>query len=296
MYLRYSVGVVLISMIIFTIIGAKPKVIYLISTPRSLSTVFLCMMHARGDCAIINEPGVQTYLHVYKETKRLDTTYWNNPVQTFAEVENNICKVVNRNAITFVKELGFAACCYLSPESELLKEQDYYVVFLIRDPHSALVSNYKKLPMIQNTLDSILSYKMLYELFQQFKQRGTHQPLIICTKELTADPHNVVAQFCAQVGIPFSANHLSWQPIDEHFSLERDWNCVKPAGVAAHWYDNAMKSSGFVKATSYAVDEYNQPTFEEINNPEHRKFYKKIYSDNMPYYQLFLDECYHGQE
>ncbi len=237
---------ILLCMSIFVAVGtvvAKPKVIYLVSTPRSLSTVFLRMMHARGDCAVINEPGVQTYFHVKGETKQSDTTYLHNPVQTFTDVENSILRVAHSHEITFVKELGFAACEYLHVDSDFLKQQDYYIVFLIRNPHSALVSNYKKISIIQNTLSSILSYKMLYELFEQFKTKSMRRPLIICAEELTANPRKVVAHFCEYVGMPFSDCHLSWQPLDDTFSLERDWNCVKPEHVASHWYDNAMNST-----------------------------------------------------
>ena len=44
----------------------QPNIVYLISTPRSCSTIFTHMMYARGDYTIINEPGVGTYLSIFE--------------------------------------------------------------------------------------------------------------------------------------------------------------------------------------------------------------------------------------
>jgi hypothetical protein len=38
------------------------KMIILVSTPRSLSTVFLRMMENRADFTVFNEPGIATFL------------------------------------------------------------------------------------------------------------------------------------------------------------------------------------------------------------------------------------------
>ena len=268
----------------------RAKAIYLISTPRSCSTAFLRMMHTRGDFVIINEPGVQPYYRFYKSSGA-------KFLKAFQEVKNKILqKLGNYQKNVFVKEMGYSACKYLSPESDFLKKQNYYTVFLVRNPHHALVSNYKKWPNIVGILDDIMGYRQLYELFKKFQQKASNVPIIILAEELTVDSHKVVSQFCQHVGIPFKEESLSWQKMDENFPFEYEWNCHVPTPTqdASNWFDKAMVSNGFKDEhlTKYAVDEHGQPTFEEIKNVKHREFYKKLYVDNMPYYKLFLEEYY----
>lgn len=266
----------------------KSKAIYLISTPRSCSTAFLRMMHARGDFEVFNEPGVITYFSIHK-TKKL---------ATYHEVEKSIAQKMIPSQNIFVKELGYAACEYLLPDSDFLKHQDYNVVFLVRNPHNALISHYKKtnFGVMKNLLQDILSYKKLYELFQEFKQKTMKQPWIILSEELVVHPRKILTQFCYHTGIPFKEESLSWQQLGKDFSFKKEWNCDNPPHCASHWHDSAMASTGFEsRVTSYAVDEDGQPTFEEIENLEHRTFYKQLYDENLPYYKLFLDE-YHKIE
>ena len=265
----------------------RAKVIYLISTPRSCSTAFLRMMHARGDFEIFIEPGIKLYRNFDNKTLR-DTE------------EAIFKKSANYQKNVFVKEMIVPASKYLLPESNFLNQQNYSIVFLIRNPHHALISFYKKNSYYKKAKkrplsdqNDFMSYKKLYELFQKFQQKAM-SPMIIQSEELVLNPRKIITQFCQYAKIPFKEESLSWQKLDGNFSLKNEWGCLYTPEIASNWYDTAMASDGLKdeNLTKYAVDEHGQPTFEEIENLEHRKVYKKLYDNNMPYYKLFLDECY----
>ena len=266
----------------------KPKVIYLLSTPRSGAMVFSRMMYVRGDFEIINEPGVQTFYFLHEPG-------FPSSITSYEEVKNKIAQKIVTCQNIFIKEMGYAAYDYLLQDPAFLQEQNYYIVFLIRNPHHALISNYKKLRrgIVSNVLHDVMSYKKLYELFEKFKKSGINQPSIILSEELVANSHKIVSQFCQRVEIPFKEESLSWQKLDENFSFEHEWNWYhdKATQTANRWFDKAIESTGFTPEylSNYAVDALGQPTFEEIENLEHRVFYKKISDDNLPFYKLFLE-------
>ena len=56
------------------------------------------------------------------------------------------------------------------------------------------------------------------------------------------------------------------------------------------WHGEAMYSTGFRSLTKYDIDENGNPTFIEIQNPEHRKTCQECYQYNMSFYQKFCQE------
>lgn len=169
------------------------KLIVLISTPRSLSTVFYRMMEARGDCAALCEPGVDAYTLSYMP-EFADAICDPYSAKTFEDTEKKILLALHDNPIVFIKEMGFAAREYLLKNR--LREvilHDAYCIFLIRDPHQAMISFYKKFPESFEQLSDWFGYDTLYELYEEIKRQSRHKPLIIVADALVANPRIMFA-------------------------------------------------------------------------------------------------------
>lgn len=283
--------VILLSVVCVLQSAALPKVVYLVTMPRSLSTVFVRMMHARQDFTIINEPGTLTYLHV-SQCAKTSVTYFGDVLEEFGAVQEAIASKTHGNLPVFVKEFAFSACNYLGLDSHFLNQQDYYTMFLIRNPHKSLISYHKKLPPeLQSKVVDFMDYKKLYELYMNFKATSPRKPLIVRAEDLMSNPRKTVAQVCAYIDVPFKEENLSWQKLDDSFCIADEWNCDIPAEAAYYWYGPVMDSTGFKQETStYSVNDQGDPTFEEIENAELRALYKNTYIENMPYYLLLLQE------
>jgi len=267
-------------------VQCKTSLIYLISTPRSLSTVFFRMMHARGDHITISEPGTDAYTYLY-EPEACDVVCDAQTPKTFSEVQKFILVVAHQDIPIFIKEMGFAARHYLfgGKLGELIL-QEARPVFLIRNPHAALISLYKKRPEIFSALDDWMNYEALWNMFVFLCVQSIHKPHIIIAELLSTDPQTVISNFCMATNITFDESQLHWEQLKDN-ALEYPWNTE----AAAYWFDDVLISTGFIAATTYAVNEQGVPTFAEIENVEHRAYYQALYEKNLPYYEKFRSKC-----
>jgi putative nucleotidyltransferase with HDIG domain len=207
-----------------------------------------------------------------------------------------ILKAADTYERVLVKDMGFGAQ-YLLEDEAFLDKHAYKVIFLIRNPHPTSLSFYKKINSDSKNIPTVMSYKKIYELFQLFSKKSVTNPLVIIVEELTKNPRLITEKICNYLDITFSEEMLSWNAVPENFSVHKEWvTGISEQGVK-HWYDNAFKSTHITTLDhNYALDNNNQPTFEEIKNPEHRDFYKAMYDENMPYYKLFLQEYEHQKD
>ncbi len=265
------------------------KIIYLISTPRSCSTIFTRMIHARGDYMIMNEPGVGTYHNIFAPMLAVLGFNENTPTN-FSTIQKMILEKASLGHNVFVKDMGFAAWHYLDDQN-FLDQQNCTIIFLIRNPHAVQLSFYKKFPHISKITPDILNYKKLHTLYKNLSLKTGKKLYIISAEEITRHPKENIEKLCNHLDISFTKEHLSWENLTPNFILAKEWNTTIYTNIGLNWWGDALKSTQFEqKEYNYALDENGQPTFEEIEDLEHRAFYKKLYKENMPYYQLFLDE------
>jgi hypothetical protein len=111
------------------------QLIVLISTPRSLSSVFYRMMEARGDCAALSEPGVDAYTLLYTPQFADEICDPTSP-KTFEATEKKIVDMLNHHQLVFMKEMGYAASKYLlnTPALRDVILNKAHCVFLISTP------------------------------------------------------------------------------------------------------------------------------------------------------------------
>lgn len=274
----------------------KPKTIFCISLPRHRSTAFLRMMQERNDYVVMHEPGWCAYLNTYTPDVSEAREGRLNPAipQTFEEVK----KVINderKQQNLFIKEMHFAATKYI--DQEMVKNPDIHFVFLIRNPHHVYISFAKHIEsntgsdVFELFKQDILSYRALYQFYNYIKKERPNVPFVLDTDELLLNPKKQIHAFCDYIGISFKEESMEWSNQVDQFCTTKEWEVSPLCSFSEKWNMDAVKSTGFsAKQYVYAVDEQGEPTFEEIENVEHRAFYKALYEENMPYYKLFLDE------
>lgn len=266
------------------------KIIYLISPPRSLSVAFLRMMETRGDFAILHEPS-QLAWNLLHSPELVQNWYLPNAPRSFIEVKNIILQTAEHHNV-FVKEMSFAVRDFLLNDFDLMKNPQVYFVFLVRNPHHTTISMYKKIISVFDAvayeLSEAMGYQALYETFKTVKQHAAQEPYIMLTEDLYNNPEETIQKFCNHVGIDFKPESLHWSDLGEHFTGDQAWHEIKYKEITHHWHGDAIRSTGFSKPNSYEVDEYGNPTFAEITNPEHRDTCKKIYLEQLFYYNLLL--------
>jgi hypothetical protein len=266
------------------------KVIYSISTPRSCSTAFARMMEARGDCFVIHEPSMIAHELRFFPRQQVINSYAPGTPRSFKEVKEQIFKHLKKSHV-LAKEISYAVRDFLFDNLDFVGNPVVYFVFLIRNPHHALISFYKKKEQQFN--GNPLGYKQLYELLLFIKANGYNQPAIIFAEDMYEHPEEVAVQMCHILDIPFTEECLHWENLEGKAFNKENWQETKrDAGTLKHWHDIALKSTGFIKPSEYEVDEFGNPTFSEVTDEKAREVCKRVYEEELFYYQLMKLEYY----
>ncbi len=270
----------------------KNKIVYMISPPRSLSVAFLRMMESRGDFKVMNEPSQWAWCSIdqYEKAKKW---FKKDAPKTFDEVKKIIFNKAQTSNV-FVKEMSFAVKDFLVQDTELLKKDSVYFVFLVRNPHHSVVSFYKKQQLVckgleEDELTNLMGYKELYEAFKHIKAHAIHVPCIVLSEDLYLYPERTLKALFDFLVIPFKKSALEWTSLTDNF-LGETWDEIKPKNIMQTWHDDAIKSSGFQMPSIYKVDNDGRPTFEEVVNLEHRAICKNAYKKNLYFYNKLLEE------
>jgi hypothetical protein len=253
------------------------------------------MMEARGDFTVFNEPGMSTHHQKVMTGSPLHAMF-HDSIPTFTEVQEKLLTASQHNNV-FVKEMHFAARDYLLDDM-FIKSPDCHIVFIIRDPHAALVSNYRKLHQAVESTQKVWqtkqdfpdysNYSSLYRMYEYIERNSVNKPYVLIAEELIADPRTTITNFCQSVSIPMTERCLEWNKLDEQFSPEQAWNDSKGRLGVYIWHDRAMDSTGFDRLPIYKRDESGNPTFEEIEDIELRAAHRWEYYNNLMYYKKFI--------
>lgn len=291
---RYTFALFIFLLSFIQPIGANQgKIVYLISTSRSCSTVCMRMMEATGEFVVMNEPGIYPFINSNKGDREL-TDGWLDIFQgpldeTFDEMKRHIIKLASESNV-FVKEISFFVEDFLLHDDEFVSNPDIQFVFLIRNPHNLIISFYKKFLEIVPKFSYYVGCRSSYNIYQSIKNKTKHPIIILSAEDLCNHPKETAEQFFSDLSIPFQDKCLQWSDLGDDFTGVAEWNEVKIREKLHRWHDHAIHSTSFEPITENQVDAEGKPTFEEITNPSHRLDCIKMYEENDPYYQQLLKE------
>ena len=269
-------------------VDEQHKIVYLISGPRSLSTVFLRMMESRGDFIVFNEPTIPVYDRIhYKEI----TKGWfrDDANVTYDDVKQRIFDASNQGNV-FVKEMSFSSYDLIVNDQDFITHPSMYFLILVRNPHHTSISFYRNVEDIVPGMSDLIGLQKLWNEYQTIKKVNPDRVRIIFADQLYANPENVMSGVCEYLQIPFTAKAFCWKSHDHQFNGHNSWNEQKVGDHIHHWHGRAIRSTGMGKPSQYLTDAKGTPTFEEIKNIEHRAKMKEAYLENLLYYNKFKKE------
>ncbi len=278
----------------FEYLVGNNRISYLIANPRASLVEFLRMVGNRGDFKVMHIPANWAYCHAHNYTDIAKGWYREDAPTTYAQAKADILKEVEK-APVFVGENTHTAKDFLEYDKDFIKDPRVQLVFLISNPHRAIIEYYEKkknyfdkLPSSQ--LSESIGLKDLYKLLEDMKKNGLTLPLIIKSEDLYYTTKEAVQSVCDYLHVPFKEESLHWKDISENFSSFTDlgWYTIELTECSKHWHGDAIKSTGFSEPQAYALDKNHNPTFEEISNPEHRRICMQAYEENIAYYKLLL--------
>ncbi len=257
----------------------KPhKIAYLFSPPRSLSVTFMRMMEAYG-FTVFQEPSLATH-----DAEQFPEWFIPTAPKTYSAVKALIAKAAESNDV-FVKEMAVSAKNFLAHEAEIVTDPNMFSIFLIRNPHHAIISLYKKYNGIGDLPAYECGYQATYELFIALQEKAKNKPLVIASEDLYEHPEETAKKICVHLKIPFKPSMLQWKDLGEDFTGHEQWHETKHKETTHHWHSDAIRSSGIKTPSTYEVDESGNPTFSEVA-AEHRQKVIAVYHENKRYYDL----------
>jgi hypothetical protein len=181
------------------------------------------MMSRRGDFSIAMEPFESS---AYRSEERIVERYpCAGPQFNYQKVLQFLLKKAE-NGPLFIKDHAYYIV-HIADDTFLSYFQH---TFLIRHPRQALPSYFHKWPDV--TLKET-GYKELAELFDMVVQKYGDTPPVVDADELVDNPEVIVRAYCAQVGIAFIPEALTWPPINRKLGS---------------WHDHLVTTTGFEKS------------------------------------------------
>jgi len=195
------------------------------SGPRNLSTAMMYSFAARGDCRVVDEPFYAAYLkHTGAEHPMRDSVLRSQDCDP-----DRVSKSLNlpvSEPVFYQKHMTH----HMSADWDDTWMAKVKHVFLIRHP-ARVVASYaskREAPVLAD-----LGFVQQTRIFDQ-----VGGGLVVDSSDVRAQPAEMLQELCAQIGITWTKNMLSW-PAGGH-AADGVW--------AAHWYNAVHASTGFDRA------------------------------------------------
>lgn len=286
--MHHNVGKIVALAVCITAVQAHNKIIYLISPPRTLSTVFLRFMDARGDMVIYNEPSQYAYLSQLSGGGIPGGFNTDIAFKTYAEAKKTILASAEERMV-FVKDPSCAAYASIYNDEAFLTDANIEFCFIIRDPHASIISYYRALGIDWRGLQDFgwsverRIYELQYALYKKITRLRKQAPVVISSEELAQHPAQMLSAFCDVMAIEFNATMLNWPSLQDTFDPV-DWHDSKTLPSCNQWHNAAIVSTEFRPLERhYEVNSYGKPTFTEFN-PKYHAILTEIYENYLKFY------------
>jgi Sulfotransferase domain len=188
---------------------------------------------ARADCFVSDEPMYAHYLSEIEDSKRVEHPVYQQVMESQSTDWRAVSSMLT-GAIPQQKSIWYQK--HMAHHLTDACEWDWIAkltnCFLIRDPAYMITSFIK---VIENPTPEDLGLPQQIKLFEWLRSETGITPTVIDSKDVLANPRDLLAKICERVGVAFDEAMLSWEPGER----EED-------GVwAPHWYTSVYKSTGF---------------------------------------------------
>lgn len=252
---------------------ANHPIYILLTHPRATATAFERVMRTKENLQVLHAPYLDSYLIKKYGTNHILTKSLKGPHLTFDDVTNHLFEM-SKTAPVFFKESGYLLVDYLKEHPELLTHEQIKIAFLVRDPAKSIISYYRKMPTVD---DSIIGHRQLWELFNLILDQKNEIPLVIDSDEFLKSPLKILNRLGIDWGLTFDQTNLSWES-----GYSEDWH-------VRDWYVEVAESTELGDYTGDVErDENGTPLYLEVTTEPDRQRLRDIFqSQNIYYQQLF---------
>jgi hypothetical protein len=250
-------------------LSANNPLIFVLSSPRNMTTALERSFHNRGDLKIIHEPFAGLFWKFQD-----NATGYDEDIPTFIRSTKDFSGMCHKlldeteNGPVFIKDFAFTTHPQILKEQNFLQDSRVKFVFLIRKPCLAIASMYNK---TSEFMEFTFNYKGLYEIFLKVWELKRIKPLIIEVEDLLENPETTLKKICDFVDIPFSEKMLKWDA-----GMLDMWKCL------GSWHKSAANSTSFEKRKDVENPLENIPI-------KDRDRMKNLYKKNIAYYYKLKD-------
>jgi len=203
------------------------RVIWLWGHPRSRSTAVLRMMLERGDLTVVHEPLVT--LQDAGEVAVTDGAGGVVVLRSVPEVLAHVGALAAERPV-FVKDTVEHRFDYLFDHPGEIAEVQH--TFIVRDPRSAIAALVASEP---DARCEDAGYEHQHQLFELAWSLSGREPVVLDADRLLRHPAQVVAAYCAAVGLPFRPDAMRWRSADRpEWHRTRPWLPRLPIDLEAH--------------------------------------------------------------
>lgn len=213
----------------------RPRVLFLWTVPRAVSTAFERAFMQRADTQVLHEPFTAAY---YYGPGRRSARYEDEAVRpgsSYAAVRAQVLGP-SEQPLRFVKDMAYCVDGALELD-ELGAPGEVRHSFLIRHPARTVPSLHRM------SLDTArtgwtyfdpteIGYAALLGLYRALEARG-ERPVVVDADRLLAEPEGTMQAYCEAHGLDFELSMLRWEPGEVEA-----WKAWKG------WHDHAEQSAG----------------------------------------------------
>lgn len=257
-------------------VHADHPIFILLTHPRATGTAFEKVMRTCDGIQVLHAPYLDPYLLKKYGSDHPFTKSLPDPELHFEDVTNRLFTLAKKSPI-FFKESGYVLLEYLKEHPEFYRNPQIKIAFLVRDPAKSILSFYKKMPAVD---ESIIGHRQLWELFVLFKTEQK-DPLIIDSDEFLKNPLQMLNHLGKHWGLDFKEDNLHWQS-----GYEEDWHLKD-------WYIEVANTTelGPYKGDVTRNDE-GIPQYFEATNEKDRLRLQELYKIQNVYYQKLLQYAF----
>ena len=204
----------------------KPNVIFVWSTPRSVSTPFERCFKDRPDVSVVHEPFAECY---YYGPARTSSRYGDRAGQAEFTPDAAVKRIYDgaQRASVVVKDAAFQAYHYVSDRH--LREWSHAI--LIRHPYSIARS-------LSNLKHDFTRDELGFEPLRAVVDRMGYVPPVMEGDRFTADPAATLRRFCSAFRLRYLPGYDRWEA-----GQVRDWTADEYS-AHARWHTRLHASKG----------------------------------------------------
>ncbi|WP_017582727.1 sulfotransferase-like domain-containing protein [Nocardiopsis valliformis] len=199
--------------------GGRPSLLILWSPPRCRSTVFLRIMHERGDLTTLHEP--------FSHLKDFGAAEVDGVRCADEQTLMDRLSALSERTTVFVKDTTDFRYPGLLEAGDFLRSASH--AFLIRDPREAIASHHRLNPELER--DEV-GFARTREIFEAVEKYGG-EPAVLDSEDLVRYPEATVRAYCERVGLDFRPEAMKWRP-----ALLPQWQRT------SRWHTDVAESSG----------------------------------------------------